>query len=179
VAALVGLSEPDLRVWHDQGTPAVLKPDSDGRHVGGPALVRIGDGATRRLHLQLTRTGDGAIEAHLLVDGKVVDEGLTIPDADGFAFDHVRFAADDQQPTLLLDNIEIRFAPAAVWGDFNGDGQMTRIDREAMVLALDDAEAYRAAYPDVSLIAVGDFNADGRFDGNDVALFDEILRQQM
>ncbi len=65
---------------------------------------------------------------------------------------------------------EVLVATPGVAGDANGDGNFDFGDIEAFFLALTDAAAYAAAYPDVA-ISLLDMNADGNTDFGDIDAF--------
>ncbi len=178
IAVQVGITQPQLMLWEDKTSPCAFKPDHDGKHIIGKTDMQLLDGSTHRLELQLTCGDADQLQAQVIIDGKAVKDTLIIGNADTLTFSNVRIGADDLQPVVLLDNMAIRYIPASIPGDFNADGQMTRIDREAMQQALDDVDAYHKAYPDVNLQVAGDLNNDGKFDSQDVTVFEKLLAQQ-
>jgi len=58
-----------------------------------------------------------------------------------------------------------------VLGDFSQDGQIGVEDVPLFVLALTDRMAFEAAYPNIDLDVVGDFDGNGMFDFGDIAGF--------
>ncbi|MCG3126984.1 MAG: hypothetical protein CHACPFDD_01840 [Phycisphaerae bacterium] len=70
---------------------------------------------------------------------------------------------------------DIRFMSLRL-GDLNCDGTNNGFDIEPFVLAISDATAYEAAYPDCD-IALADINRDGSVDGVDVEPFVALLKE--
>ncbi len=72
--------------------------------------------------------------------------------------------------TLTIEEVS-----AAVLGDMNGDGVLDAFDVAPFELALADAAAYAAAYPNLDPVEQGDFDGSGALDAFDVAPFEAAL----
>ncbi|MCB9853786.1 MAG: proprotein convertase P-domain-containing protein [Phycisphaerales bacterium] len=80
-------------------------------------------------------------------------------------------------PGWNIDDVEIwgrQPAPPMVLGDMNCDGVCDIADVAPFSLALVDADAYAAVYPDCTM-SLADANSDTVIDGNDLQTFVELL----
>ena len=74
-----------------------------------------------------------------------------------------------------IDDITLATTVASPIGDANGDGVFNNADIAAFVMALTNATAYQAMFPDVDPDVVLDMNGDGAFNNGDIASFVAVL----
>lgn len=89
-----------------------------------------------------------------------------------------QFAGADTELELRIEQDTSIVARYVRIGDMNADARVDKFDVDLFVLAIADADAYDARYPDLDRVLRGDVNGDGLFDEADIERFIDLVVEE-
>lgn len=114
------------------------------------------------------------------VFGGVIRDGMAVVDllaSQPTADELSEFGFPNEMPLIVSGDdrfFEVVYSITIV-GDLNGDGRVDQLDVSPFVLALTDPDAYAAQYPDLDPLLLGDIDASGALNCDDVKAFLDLL----
>ena len=163
------LNEPGIS--NTRGTIAMAKIDGDPNSATSEFFFNLAD----NLFLDDPNNNGGfTVFGSLIRDGMAaVDLLASQPTADEL----LESGFPNEMPLIVSGNekyFEVVYSIAIV-GDLNGDGRVDQLDIDPFVLALIDPNAYVAQYPDLDPLLLGDIDASGAMNCDDVKAFLDLL----